>query len=51
MKNVGIDGAKPLKMQKMIVIEILAMMRYMNYDKDNIIVTDDRIMAMNFRLI
>lgn len=54
MKNVGGDQMKPLKMQKMLLIENLAMRRYnqatKNQEKD-IVINEERMMSMNYRLI
>ena len=59
LKNVGLEQPKPLKMQKMLIIEVLAMRRYMQNkfnqgdgsEKKDIVMNEERMLAMNFRLI
>jgi len=50
-KNVGSDHSKQLKMMKMLVVEILVLQRYENTESKSAIDREDRLMAMNYRLI
>jgi hypothetical protein len=50
-KNVGsADHIKAIKMQKLVIIEILAQQRY-SKAKSNILSEDERIVASSFRLV
>jgi hypothetical protein len=58
MKNVGYEGTKPLKMEKMLIIENLSMRRYLRtkfndegVEIKDIVLSEERINAMNFKLI
>jgi hypothetical protein len=52
MKNVGGDSSKYLKMQKLLIIQTLSLIRAIqSEDQTDLIMSDDQVMALNFRLI
>lgn len=53
IKNVGGDQSKYLKMQKLLIVQILSLLRTLTKNESDydIVTSDDSMMALNFRLI